>query len=68
MISALSPRKIEVLSDVFANLSAGYFGVVLFSPGVFGIASFMDFVKLLTLNGFLGILSLALAMWLKEQA
>jgi len=64
----LSPRKIEVLSEIFANLSAGYFGVILFSPGLFGLPSFLSLIKILTLNLPLGILSMYIAMYLKEKS
>lgn len=64
----LTARKTEVLSEVFANLSASWFAIILVSPGIFGLSSFREILKLLTFNIPLGILSLGIAMYLKERS
>lgn len=58
---------LEILSEFFINLAAGWFGVVFFEPQLITIDSIGD-VFVLTLKGSLGILSLVLAKILREEA
>jgi hypothetical protein len=63
----LTKSRIEVLSDLLVNLSAGWFGLILIVPGFGGIKSTQDALFLLTINLFWGIISLVLAMKLREE-
>jgi len=58
--------RLDVLSQLFINLAAGWFGVVLIIPGVTKLDSFNDFFWL-TKNLIFGILSLLIAMILSEK-
>lgn len=64
----LTNYQTEVLSDLFTNLSSGWFGIILISPGIFGIPSLGEFLKVLTINLPFGILSLVMAGYLKEKS
>jgi len=61
-----TPNRLSILSQLFTNLAAGWFGVVLIIPGVAKLESFDDFLWL-TKNLLFGILSLLVAMTLSEK-
>jgi len=61
-----TPTRLAILSQLFTNLAAGWFGVVLIIPGVTKLGNFEDFLWL-TKNLLLGILSLLVAMILSQK-
>ncbi len=62
-----SPLRRNILSQLFVNLAAGWFGVVLIVPGVTQLKSFDDFIWL-TKNVLFGILALIIAeILIKEK-
>jgi len=61
-----SPSRLDVLSQMFTNLAAGWLGVVLIIPGVTKLETFEDFLWL-TKNLLFSILSLLIAMILSEK-
>lgn len=60
-------HQYELLSDLFVNLSAGFFGAIFIFPGIFGFRSLAELATLLFFNIPFGILSLVVASRLKEQ-
>ena len=63
-----SPEQLEVLSDLFTNLSAGWFGTILIFPGIFRSDDPITMLRILLVNIAFGILSLQIAFRLKEQS
>lgn len=59
--------KLSVLASVFINLSSSWFGVLIITPGIFGVGSLSEYLKLLLLNLPFGIVGLLLAFWLTER-
>jgi len=59
-------KRLDILSQLFTNLAAGWFGVVLIIPGITKLETFDDFLWL-TKNLLLGILSLLVAIILSER-
>jgi hypothetical protein len=65
-MSLFSKKTIfEVLSEISTNLTAGWIGVLVVSPGFFQI-SVSEFKNLLTINFPLAIVGLYLSFVLKE--
>lgn len=63
----LSKSRLEILSDLFTNLSAGWFGTIVIFPNLFHFSNVVELILSLTLNFSLGILSLLLAFYFKER-
>lgn len=63
----LTPQKIEILSDLFTNFSAGFFGTLLILPGFIGIRTTTDIFVLLFINIPCGILALLISPYFKEH-
>ncbi len=66
-MNIFSPIWLEILSELFVNLAAGWFGVVFVEQNIKPISSFGD-VFILTFKTGLGILSLTLAKKFREDA
>lgn len=66
MKNLFTSTRLDVLSQLFTNLSAGWFGIVLIIPGVTKLDNFDDFFWL-TKNLLFGILSLLIAMILSQK-
>ena len=49
------------------NLASGWLGIVLISPGLFGVDSVEKYLKLLLVNVPFGIVGLLAAFWLTEK-
>ena len=64
----LTAKRIEVFSELFTNLAAGFFGSLVIFPGIFGIKNISDLLPLLIINLPSGILALLVALRLKEYA
>lgn len=65
--SFFTPTRRSILSQLFTNLAAGWFGVVLIIPGVTQLAMLEDWFWL-TKNVLFGILALIIAeVLLKEE-
>lgn len=64
---SLSPIWLEILSELFVNLAAGWFALVFIEPRFSSLDTFEMFL-VLTAKGSLGILSLLLAKYLREEA
>ena len=64
--SLFTPIRLNALSQLFINLSAGWFGIVFIIPGVTKLDTFDDFLWL-TKNVLLGILALLVAMIVLEK-
>jgi len=62
----ISNKKITVLSELFTNLSAGWFGAIIIFPGIFIVRDVNDVLLKLFINGFFGIISLLVAFKLKQ--
>lgn len=60
--------KFKVLAELMVNLASGWFGVVLISPGLFGVASVEEYLGMLIANLPFGIVGLLIALWLAEKA
>lgn len=60
--------SLEVLASVFINLTSGWFGILLVTPGFFGMSNFLEFLRLLTLNIPFGIVGLLISLWLSEKS
>lgn len=58
---------LEVVSQIFINLSSGWFGVVLISPGFFGVSSQEQYFQLLIKHLPFGIVGLVLSAFLAER-
>ena len=58
---------LEVLTSVFTNVTAGWFTVVLISPGIFGVSFPSEYFALLTKNVPFGIVGLVLTSMLAEK-
>ena len=58
-------KRLDILSQLFVNLSAGWFGVLLIVPGVTRLGSIEDFSWLIR-NLLFGILALLVSIRLKE--
>lgn len=63
----ITTNQIEVISDLFTNLSAGFFGSLFLFPGVLRFQTMADFYSLLLFNLPLAIFSLIVAIELKKQ-
>lgn len=64
----LNPDTIaKILADLAINLSSGWFGILLISPGLFGVSSIGDYLGLLIINLPFGIVGLVTAYWLLEK-
>ena len=66
MRDLFTPARLNIFSQLFTNLAAGWFGVVLIIPGITKLETFSDFLWS-TKNLLLGILSLMVAMILSEK-
>lgn len=66
MKSLLTRERLEVLSQLFTNLAAGWLGVVFIIPGITRLENLGDFMWLLK-NLFFGILSLLIAIRLSRR-
>lgn len=66
MKSLLTKDRVDILSQLFTNLAAGWLGVVFIIPGITRFENFGDFMWLLK-NLFFGILSLLIAMRLHKK-
>ena len=58
----------EVLAGIWLNLTSGWFGILLISPGLFGTVSPGGYIQLLTVNGPFGIVGLLITLWLFEKS
>jgi hypothetical protein len=58
----------KILADLFVNLASGWFGILLISPGLFGVSSVTEYLWLLTKNLPFGIVGLVFAYWLSEKS
>lgn len=59
-------KRVDILSQLLVNLSAGWFGVVLIIPGITKLQTFNDWLWL-TKNLLFGIVALWFAIILSEQ-
>jgi len=66
MQSLSKPTIAKILAEVSINLSSGWFGILLVSPGLFSISSIEEYLRLLTINLPFGIFGLAVAYLLLE--
>lgn len=55
----------SLLAEVFINLSSGWLGVLLITPGFFQVASWIEYLRILITNLPFAILCFAIAYWLK---
>jgi hypothetical protein len=63
----VTQTRLRLLSDMFVNLAAGWLGLVLVAPGIWGV--YLDeAVFSLTKNIPFAILSLLTAEWLSERS
>lgn len=62
----ISKTRLKLLSEMFVNLAAGWVGLVLIAPGVWGISLEEVFFSL-TKNIPLAILSLLIAEWFHDR-
>ena len=68
MMWLLSPKNgFEVLAGICINLTSGWFGILVISPGFFNISSFGQYFSLLTNNLPFGIVGLILSLWLTDR-
>lgn len=63
----VTPTNLQVFSQVFSNLAAGWFGVVVILPGITRLASLNDIFWLIK-NILFGIVALWLALILAKKA
>ena len=61
-----SSDQIEVISDIFTNLSAAFFATLIAFPGIFGVYSTKDVLSLLLFHLPLAIVSMVDAIKLKR--
>lgn len=61
-------NRLAVLSELFTNLAAGWYGTIFIYPGFVGSKHFSEVLPLLTVNIVSGTLSLLLAFRLKEES
>ncbi len=66
MQSWFTKERLNILSQLFTNLAAGWFGVILIIPGVTKLDAFSDFLWLFR-NLLFGILALSVAMILSRE-
>jgi hypothetical protein len=59
------PVLSELLTGVLVNLSSGWLGVLLISPGLFQVSTFSDYLWILIVNLPFAIVSFTIAYWLK---
>ena len=67
MSSFFTPRKVEVIADLFTNLAAGWYGAVVIFPIVLRARDPFGYLVALTINIAFGTLSLLIAFRLKES-
>lgn len=58
---------LEVVNQIFINLSAGWLGVILISPGFFGVSSQEQYFQLLIKNLPFAIVGIVLCSALAER-
>ena len=63
----MSKTRLRLLSEMFVNLAAGWIGLVLIAPGLWGV-SVQEMLWALTKNVPLAILSLLIAEWLVKRS
>ena len=61
-----SKSRLGILSDLFTNLAAGWFGSIIVFPNLFQFSGLFELLLSLTLNFLLGILSLVISIYFKE--
>ncbi len=57
-----------VLNSIFINLTSGWFGILLVSPGLIGGVSFDKYLRLLIPNLGFGIVGLLICLTLTERS
>ena len=67
MILLPTKSTLEVITGIMVNLTSGWFGVLLISPGLFGVSP-TEYLRLLLFNLPFGIVSLVVTIWLSERA
>lgn len=60
--------SVEVVANIFINLTSGWFGVLLVVPGFLGASDTLEYLHLLTPNIVFGILGLLISLWLTEKS
>jgi len=65
-MSKLGKSWLEILSEFFVNIAAGWFGIIFIEPQIAPIRDITD-VLALTFKGIFGIVSLVLAKILREE-
>ena len=58
---------INVLAAISINLTSAWFGLLVVSPGLFGLSSLEEYGKLLINNLPFAILGLLFSLWLTEK-
>ena len=66
MQSWFTKKRLDILSQLFTNLAAGWFGVILIIPGITKLDTLADFWWLFR-NLLFGILALSVAMILSRE-
>ena len=59
---------LEVLCGISINLTSGWFGILIISPGLFKVSSSFEYAQFLTINLSFGILGLLTSVWLTEKS
>lgn len=59
---------LEVIASIFINLTSGWFGVILVVPGLFGVSSLNEYLKILIINLPFGIVGLIISIILLERS
>ena len=60
-LEIFTEKRLDIFSQLFVNLAAGWFGLVLITPQITGLDSYLLIKSILN-----GIVSLILAVMLKE--
>lgn len=58
---------LETLNQVFINLTAAWFGISLVSPGIFGVETIQEYLRLLIESFPFGIVGVILSSVLSEK-
>lgn len=59
---------LEVSGNITINLTSGWLGIILISPGITGVTSPEVFLQILINNGLFAIVGLVVSLWLVQKS
>ncbi len=68
MYNLFTIDRLEILSELFTDMAAGWFGTILIYPGIWINRPFTENILVLLLNFLCGIFSLVIAFRLRKES